>query len=201
MDNPNPIWRPSCVRNINGVIDPPAEVRPADAELNNLAVAINREYEAGRAAFRKGIEHFLTTGQMLIEAKARCRNFRAWLQEHVTFSRAQAYRYIELAELSRCETLSPDELQDQWRRIQGHLPKEDLCDDGNTEKSVRLKLFELLAPFPTGLAQRQIKEHLGHFPGKIIYAEGRRRKPRIGRQPFGNRMDSCTTLPTVGTWL
>jgi hypothetical protein len=104
---------------------PPAIVRKAQDELTRLARKINSEHQAGATAVRKGLDHYRTAGEKLLEARERVgRGFRSWIAENLEISRPQAYRYMKLAEVSRGETLGTDQLQEEWHRIEGHAKRD-----------------------------------------------------------------------------
>ena len=72
-----------------------------DTNLGSLAVAINREYEAVKAAFQEGIEHAIKAGDLLIEAKKAVPygKWETWLRDNCCVSERMAQRYMAIAKV------------------------------------------------------------------------------------------------------
>ena len=67
--------------------------------LSDLAARIRSEHEASTAAMRRGCEHAINAGRLLIEAKAQIQHgqWLPWLQEHCHVSERTAQLYMRLA--------------------------------------------------------------------------------------------------------
>jgi hypothetical protein len=95
-------------------------------ELSKLAKAINAEHQAGEEATRRGLRHYRAAGELLIKARDECkrsgRKWIPWLRAHVKFSQARAYHYLRLAEFLVTRNPTPEETEDEWRRISGNAP-------------------------------------------------------------------------------
>jgi hypothetical protein len=67
--------------------------------LDDLAARIRAEHEGVHAAIKSGLEHALTAGELLIEAKKRLKHgeWSPWLNEHCKLSERTARLYIRLA--------------------------------------------------------------------------------------------------------
>src|ERR1700752_1534300 len=67
--------------------------------LADLAARIRAEHEAASGAFRRGAEHAMRAGDLLIEAKARLKHgqWLRWLAEHCEVSERAAQLYMRLA--------------------------------------------------------------------------------------------------------
>jgi hypothetical protein len=78
--------------------DPPAIIQPA-ATLADLAKQINAEHKLCAKALRAGLQHALTAGRLLIEAKEKVPHGRwiPWLQEHCDFALRTAQAYMKAA--------------------------------------------------------------------------------------------------------
>ena len=69
------------------------------SNLDSLAVEIDREHEAVKAAFQTGIEHAIKAGELLIEAKKEIPhgNWEAWVQINCSVKKRMAQNYMKLA--------------------------------------------------------------------------------------------------------
>jgi hypothetical protein len=78
-------------------IIPPAIVKPADS-LAELAARIRAEHDRVEAALTAGLEHAFKAGELLIEAKKRCRHgqWLPWLRDNVPFSERTAQAYARV---------------------------------------------------------------------------------------------------------
>lgn len=81
----------------------PPQHRPTGLRSNSLvdlAARITAEHEACGAAMKRGIEHAMTAGALLIESKARISHgqWLPWLRDHCGVSERSARRYIQLAQ-------------------------------------------------------------------------------------------------------
>ncbi len=67
--------------------------------LDSLAAEINREHEAVKAAFQKGLEHAIKAGEHLIEAKKAVPHGKwgTWLSDHCSVSERMAQHYMKVA--------------------------------------------------------------------------------------------------------
>src|SRR5258708_2260447 len=75
--------------------------------LADLAARIRAEHEGARAAIKRGTEHAMAAGDLLIEAKSQLKHgqWLPWLDEHCAMSDRTACLYMRLArERSRIET-------------------------------------------------------------------------------------------------
>jgi hypothetical protein len=108
----------------NGRHTPPAsEESDQKVNLDALAERVKAEHQAGLAATRKAIEHYIAAGRLLIEVRRECERlgvrFTKWLKVgKAGVSKARAYHYIALAELSLVtRQLTSEELEEHWRQI------------------------------------------------------------------------------------
>ena len=67
--------------------------------LDAIAAEIRREHEAVKVAFRSAVEHALTVGNLLIQAKAQAGygEWEKWVAVNTTFSLRTARGYVQLA--------------------------------------------------------------------------------------------------------
>jgi hypothetical protein len=67
--------------------------------LADLAARIRAEHEASTLAIKRGLQHAITCGRLLIEAKAQLRHgqWLPWLREHCQVPERSAQRYMQLA--------------------------------------------------------------------------------------------------------
>jgi hypothetical protein len=67
--------------------------------LASLAAGIQAEHQATAASLRRGLEHAVAAGELLVEAKALLRHgeWLAWLQDHCALSDRTARLYMRLA--------------------------------------------------------------------------------------------------------
>jgi ParB family chromosome partitioning protein len=112
----------------------PAIVQPAE-DADELAAAINAEHEAGQEHARRSLEHYRRGGELLLQAKAKCKHgdWLKWLAANVRFDRTLAWRYMEMAKCCRRATFE-EEWQD-WRRICGNETAADAPADTESEPS------------------------------------------------------------------
>jgi hypothetical protein len=74
--------------------------KPVARPLRVLATLITEDLAQGEAAERAGKAHYRAAGEKMIEARGQMNHgeFTPWLKQHFKISKAQAYRYIALAE-------------------------------------------------------------------------------------------------------
>ena len=67
--------------------------------LTDLAHRIKAEHEAGTLAIKRGVEHAIACGQMLIEAKGQLKHgqFGPWLRDHCGIAERTARHHMRLA--------------------------------------------------------------------------------------------------------
>ncbi len=72
---------------------------PIMATLPDLAARINAEHEAARGAFKKGFEHALNAGELLLQAKAQVEHgqWLPWLESNCNVSQRSAQLYMRVA--------------------------------------------------------------------------------------------------------
>jgi hypothetical protein len=112
---------------MNRAIAAPAAIVRSAEDLAALAVAINAAHEAGLEATRKRLEHYRHAGELLHQAKGKVGhgNWLSWVKRHVKCSRMQANRYMQLAEVVKCNVdVTFEEQETEWRRIAGNAPAE-----------------------------------------------------------------------------
>ncbi len=106
---------------MENIVNPPAIIRPAD-DLVQLAARINAAHQAGEKAVRRGLEHYRAAGEMLLQAKAKCRgNWLKWLKGNVAFSDVTAGKYMKIAA--------------GWPKIAGAATQGEALDQLNSERS------------------------------------------------------------------
>jgi hypothetical protein len=78
--------------------NPPGIIKPAD-QLAALAREINDEHHKYERAVGECLAHARRVGQLLIDAKARCKHgeWEAWVQANLTFGDRQARKYMRIA--------------------------------------------------------------------------------------------------------
>jgi hypothetical protein len=67
--------------------------------LTDLAARVNAEHQAVTAAVKRGVEHAVNAGKLLIEAKDQLAHgqWLPWLKDHCTISERTAQLYMRLA--------------------------------------------------------------------------------------------------------
>jgi hypothetical protein len=72
---------------------------PSTSTLSDLAARINAEHEATIAGFRRSLEHAVTVGELLIEAKGRLKHgqWLPWLGENTRIDARLAQVYMRIA--------------------------------------------------------------------------------------------------------
>jgi hypothetical protein len=67
--------------------------------LTDLAHRIKAEHDAGLLAIKRGVEHCIACGQLLIEAKGQLKHgqFGPWLRDHCGIAERTARHYMRLA--------------------------------------------------------------------------------------------------------
>ena len=67
--------------------------------LTDLAARIRAEHDAAGDAIKRGVEHAIAAGALLIEAKAQLRHgqWSPWLKQHCGLSERSAQRYMRIA--------------------------------------------------------------------------------------------------------
>lgn len=77
--------------------NPPAIVAPAEG-LGELAALANAGYEAGEDATRKGIDHYIASGEALVKAKKLCGHGKwlPWVEKNLRFGDRQARKLMRL---------------------------------------------------------------------------------------------------------
>jgi hypothetical protein len=72
------------------------------AGLANLAAQIRQEHQAATLAIRRGCEHAIAAGRLLIEAKGQVPHgqWLRWLKEHCQISVRSAQTYMQIAHLA-----------------------------------------------------------------------------------------------------
>jgi hypothetical protein len=67
--------------------------------LTDLAARIQAEHEACESALKRGLEHAVAAGKLLIEAKAQLKHgqWLPWLRDHCRIPERTARRYMEIA--------------------------------------------------------------------------------------------------------
>jgi hypothetical protein len=104
-------------------LNPPAQVKHYDAELDQLAFEINSVLDIAAAAAKKGAEHYRAAGQMLARAKEKVAHgqWEKWLHQNLkNCSVRQAQRWLKLAK-SDVTSL----LDEQWKIICGNVAEEE----------------------------------------------------------------------------
>jgi hypothetical protein len=81
------------------------------AQLSDLAQAIDREHQAAIGAARSAVEHAITCGQLLLQAKAEVGHggWLPWLEANTTVSARQSQRYMRLSRAAadgKCDATS-----------------------------------------------------------------------------------------------
>jgi Protein of unknown function (DUF3102) len=143
----------------NATTAPAVQAVDGSNYLADLAARIRAEHEASAVAMKRGLEHAINAGRLLIEAKEQLKHgqWLPWLEEHCAMSERSAQLYMRLArhapeleanpqrvadlsvrgaaELLAPPPATPDDDEDlmEWaqRRLDG--PFDDL-DFGNWEK-------------------------------------------------------------------
>jgi hypothetical protein len=89
--------------------------------LADLAARIKAEHEAIGLAAKRGLEHAMRAGDMLLEAKAQLKHgqWTAWLKQHCALSERDAQRYMRLAKRRSLIEAKSDKLSDL--RVSGAL--------------------------------------------------------------------------------
>jgi hypothetical protein len=125
-------------------MDKPAAVRKAE-DLATLFGVANEEYGRGEELTRQGTSRFVQAGEALLKAKEQSPR-GTWLKalkEKWRYSQGRAYQCMDLAKVLVTRTLAPEELEEEWQRIQGNAPVIEEEDDetpprgeGNEEEEV-----------------------------------------------------------------
>ena len=130
--------------------------------LANLAQRINTEHEAARAAMRKGLEHALNAGEMLIEAKAAVPHgeWLPWLETNCSVSERTAQLYMKVA-------------RERERLGRESASLADLTLEQAAERLAKPKSPTLVErPSPDNLLNR-LRQYLALFPEATEAADGK----------------------------
>jgi hypothetical protein len=96
-----PSWVPRILDrfDIEGAVNENRNVAVLPNSLAELPARIRAEHEAVQVALKRGIEHAMTTGDLLLEAKAQLKHgeWTPWLREHCVISERTAHLYMQLA--------------------------------------------------------------------------------------------------------
>jgi Protein of unknown function (DUF3102) len=86
-------------RNLPEPADPHKATIEGSNSLADLAALIQHEHQAVSHALKRGLEHAIAAGKLLIEAKERLRHgqWLSWLKEHCQIPERSAQRYMALA--------------------------------------------------------------------------------------------------------
>jgi hypothetical protein len=92
--------QPFPAGSMRGPTDAPGGDIARSVSLADLAARIRAEHEGVRSAIKRGIEHALKAGELLIEAKKRLDQhgqWMPWLRDHCAMSYRTAALYMRLA--------------------------------------------------------------------------------------------------------
>ncbi len=130
--------------------------------LANLAQRINTEHEAARAAMRKGLQHALNAGELLIEAKAAVPHgeWLPWLETNCSVSERTAQLYMKVA-------------RERERLGRESASLADLTLEQAAERLAKPKPPTLVErPSPDNLLNR-LRQYLALFPEATEAADGK----------------------------
>lgn len=125
--------------------------------LAELADTANREHAAAEEAARSWLEHAVTIGEVLLEAKRQVPHgeWTMWIEDNVRFSRAAANLYIRVATYKDLAAASPSTTREEVGKYLRGLPA--LSHDVGCPE----KFDEAKALLESGLTQTEAAEVLG----------------------------------------
>jgi Holliday junction resolvase RusA-like endonuclease len=115
--------------------------------LTDLAIRIKAEHEAAALAMRRGVEHAMAAGNLLIEAKAQLKHgqWLPWLEVHCAMSERTAQLYMRLAQRRpELEASNPQGLADLTLEGASRLlskPAENDAAEQDTERDIFAEPF------------------------------------------------------------
>jgi len=113
--------------------------------LADLAAKIRVEHDGAATAAKRGLEHAIAAGELLVEAKSKLQHgqWLPWLDEHCGMSDRTARAYMRLARnkdrLGEIGSVADLSLRSALYVLSAHLPSDD---DENTEWAGVMPIYE-----------------------------------------------------------
>ena len=118
--------------------------------LAELAARIRAEHDDAKGAIKRGVEHAIAAGALLLEAKEKLQHgqWLPWLEEHCGLSERSARRYMRLArnkdKLGENGHVSDLSLRGALDTLTTHLPDDEPEDAADAALNVLRENFDRL---------------------------------------------------------